>query len=236
MQIGGLHKLSLIDYPGKIACTIFLFGCNFKCGFCHNPELVLPKKPRISYSEKEILSFLKERKKYLGGVCITGGEPLIHRDIWKFLGKIKKLGYNIKIDTNGSNPELLKELIDKKMVDYVALDVKANKESYAVIAGTEVNLKGIEKTIKLLAKSKIDYELRTTVIRGYHDKEKLKKIAKWLTKVIKKPKKYTIQNFIPRKDKLISKKFEKLQQFNDEELKEMGKAIEKYYQEVRIKA
>ena len=129
MKISGLQKLTLIDYPEKIACTVFLFGCNFRCGFCHNPELVLRDNPERVYKEKEILDFLKQRKKYLDAVCISGGEPLINPDLSELLRKIKELGFIVKLDTNGSNPEGLKELIGKKLVDYIAMDVKADRDN-----------------------------------------------------------------------------------------------------------
>ena len=137
MIIGGVQKLSLIDYPQKLAATIFLVGCNFRCPFCYNPELVLPEKIKEHsfFSQKEVLSFLKERKGLLEGVCLGGGEPTIHQDLPKFCQKIKKMGYLIKLDTNGSNPEMLKELIEKNLIDYLAIDVKAPKEKYLKVIG-----------------------------------------------------------------------------------------------------
>src|SRR3989338_8960504 len=130
MKIAGIQKMTLIDYPDKIACTFFTFCCNFKCGYCHNPELVIRKGIINNYPIEECLDFLKRKRKYLDGVCITGGEPLINHDIKDFLFKIKKMGYLIKIDTNGSNPDRLKEIIDEKLVDYVAMDIKSDKEKY----------------------------------------------------------------------------------------------------------
>ncbi len=130
MQVAGLQKLTLIDYPSKLACTIFLSGCNFKCGFCHNPELVFTNTQKGVYSENDILDFLDKRKKYLDGVCITGGEPLINPDLKDLLEKIKEKGYLIKVDTNGSNPELLKKIIEQKLADYIAMDIKTDAENY----------------------------------------------------------------------------------------------------------
>jgi len=236
MNITELQKLSLIDYPGKLACTIFLFGCNFRCGFCHNPELVLPERAVVGYREEEVLEFLNERKKYLDGVCITGGEPLLNPTLPVFLDKIKKLGYKIKIDTNGSNPNLLKEIIEKKLVDYIAMDVKADKENYDVLCGKEVDLKEIEKSVELILDSDLDYEFRTTVIRGYHTPDRLKKIGEWLFSIRNfKPKLFCIQNFVPREGKLVDEKFEKIKQFSDKELNDMKKEIEGYFEEIRIR-
>ena len=234
MQIAGLQKLTLIDYPDKIACTIFLFGCNFRCGFCHNPELVLPDRPKKTYKEKEILDFLKQRKKYLDAVCITGGEPLINPDLNKLLKKIKELGFFIKLDTNGSNPNKLKELIDKKLVDYIAMDIKADKDNYNILAGVKVDINRIEESMKIIINSGLDYEFRTTIIRGYHDTEKLRKIGEWISR-LGKAKKYVIQNFIPREGKLVDKKFEKIIPFEDNELDEMKKAVSPYFKIVEIR-
>ncbi len=237
MQIADLQKLSLIDYPGKVACTVFLFGCNFRCGFCHNPELVLPEKAVVGYKEEEVLEFLKTRKKYLDGVCITGGEPLINSDIAEFLDKIKRLGYNIKIDTNGSNPALLKEIIEKKLVDYIAMDIKVNKENYDVVTGVNIDLKKINESIALILDSGLDYEFRTTVIRGYHNPDILKKIGEWLLALSgRKPKKYFIQNFIPRENKLVDERFEKIKQFTDEEFKKLKNSVLNYFERVEVRS
>lgn len=234
MQIAGLQKLTLIDYPDKIACTIFLFGCNFRCGFCHNPELVLSDKPKKEYKEKKILDFLRQRKKYLDAICITGGEPLINFDLPELLKKIKGLGFLVKLDTNGSNPKRLKELISKKLVDYIAMDIKADKDNYNVLAEVKIDINQIEESIKLIINSGLDYEFRTTVIKGYHDAEKLRKIGEWISS-FGKAKKYVIQNFIPRQGKLIDKKFEKIVPFEDNELDEMKKAVLDYFEKTEVR-
>ena len=235
MQIAGLQKLTLIDYPDKLACTIFLFGCNFRCGFCHNPELVLSDKPKKEYKEKEILDFLKQRKKYLDAVCITGGEPLVNSDLPELLKKIKELGFLIKMDTNGSNPNELKKLIDKKLINYIAMDIKADKDNYNVLAGVKVDINRIEESMKIIINSGLNYEFRTTVIKGYHNPEKLKKIGKWINS-FGNAKKYVIQNFIPRQGKLIDEKFEKIIPFDDNELEEMKKAVLPYFEKVSVRA
>ena len=227
MKIGGLQKFSLIDYPGKIACSIFLSGCDFRCRFCHNPELVFNEES--NFSEKEVLDFLEKRKGKLEGVCITGGEPLINNDLIEFLKKIKNLGYEIKIDTNGSNPELLKKIIENKLVDYIALDIKADKDNYNLISGTEIDTKKIEESLRIIINSGIDYEVRTTAVRNYNN---LEKIGKWLSNF--KIKKYVIQNFVIR-DKLIDNNFKKIKQYSEEELNEIKEVIKEYYEIVEIR-
>src|SRR3989344_4958290 len=152
MLIGGLQKLTLIDFPGKVACTVFLSGCNFRCPFCYSPELVLPGqiKNRPGISEKEFFDFLKERKNLLEGIVICGGEPTSDKKLPVFLKKIKKMGFFVKLDTNGSNPEMLKKLIDKKLIDYVAMDIKGPKGKYSQIAGTKIDIEKIQKSINIL--------------------------------------------------------------------------------------
>jgi len=236
MQIAGLQKLTLIDYPDKLACTIFLFGCNFKCGFCHNPKLVFTNGQKGFYSEKDVLDFLDKRKKYLDGVCITGGEPLINPDLKDLLEKIKEKGFLIKVDTNGSNPGLLKEIIEQKLIDYVAMDIKTDADSYDILAGVDVDLSKIEESIKIIFNSGINYGFRTTVIRGYHDPEKIKKIGKWINNLVGKPKKYCIQNFIPREGKLVDDKFEKIKPFEDEELEDIKEAAMPYFEKVEVRS
>jgi pyruvate formate lyase activating enzyme len=236
MIIYSLQKISLIDYPKKIACTIFLHGCNFRCGFCHNPELVLNKNPKQGYSQEEILNFLKKRKKYLDAVCITGGEPLINNDLKEFILKIKNQGYLIKLDTNGTNSKLLKELVDNKLINYIAMDIKSDKENYEKICQIKVDLNKIEESIKTILNSNIDYEFRTTVIKTKHNKKILENIAFWIESLAnKKPKKFCIQNFVARKGKLLDKEYEKIDPFTEQELKEMKKQIEKYFDVVEIR-
>ncbi len=237
MKIEGLQKLTLIDYPEKIACTVFLFGCNFRCGFCHNPELVLPEKSEDFIPEKKVLDFLDKRKKYLDGVCITGGEPLLNKDLVGFLEKVKDKNYLVKVDTNGSNPWLLKKLIDDKLVDYTAMDIKSDKENYDILTGVEVNLNNIEEAAKIISNSKLDYEFRTTVIKSYHNKEVMENIGKWLKKLNngEKIKRFSIQNFHPRKGKMIDDKFEKVRPLEHADLEKLKKIMEKYSEKVIVR-
>jgi pyruvate formate lyase activating enzyme len=222
----------LIDYPEKIACTLFLHGCNFRCGFCHNPGLVLYEPEKI-YSEKEILRFLEKRKNQLEGVCITGGEPLLSVDL-DFLKEIKKLGYSIKIDTNGSFPEKLKELISKKLVDFVAMDIKSSKENYEKIIKSNFNLNKIEESIRLVS-SLENYEFRTTIVEGIHDLDELKKIAIWLNEVLgKKPKKFCLQGF-KNKENLLDENFRSKKDTSKEFVKELKEKIKDYFEKVEIR-
>jgi len=232
MKIKGIQNLTLIDYPGKIACTIFLFGCNFRCGFCHNPELVL-KDTIKEISETEIFNFLSKRKEHLDGVCITGGEPLMTLDE-HFVRRIKIWGYSIKIDTNGSFPEKLKQLIDKKLIDFVAMDIKTCREKYSEVVGINVDLNKIEESIKLISNMK-DYEFRTTIVEGLHSIEDIKKMSVWLNELCgKKPKKFSLQGF-KNQGKLIDESFKKRPDTSDKFLDELKENIKDYFEEVEIK-
>jgi len=229
--IGGLQKTTLIDFPGKIAATIFISGCSFRCPWCYSPELVLPEKikkhPKIS--EKYLFDFLKKRKGLLDGVCITGGEPTIHKDLPDFIKKIKKLGYLVKIDTNGSNPEMLKKIIAKKLVDYVAMDIKAPKEKYNELVGVKINIKKIQKSIDILKEKKVDYEFRSTIVPTVHTKEDVIEMAKW----IKGAKRYYLQNFRP--EKTIDPKFETIKPYPQEYLISIQKAIAPFFEICQVR-
>lgn len=184
MLIAGLNKTTLLDYPGCVAATVFTGGCNFRCPFCHNGTLVLEPLSQQLYTEKEILDFLEKRKNVLKGVCITGGEPTIQADLPDFLLKLKNMGYQVKLDTNGYHPDVLEKLLDKKLLDYVAMDIKNCREKYAVTAGMcndEVfDLKRINDSVRMLKESSVLYEFRTTVVKEFHRKEDLVKIAEWI--------------------------------------------------------
>lgn len=195
MLIGGFQKMTMLDYPEKIACTVFTHGCNFKCPFCHNARLVTQAPQLID--EGEILSYLNKRKGILDGVCISGGEPLLQRDIFEFIKKIKDLGLLVKLDTNGYMPERLQYAIDSGLVDYVAMDIKNSKEKYALTSDCpDLDISKIEKSVEILKAGKTDYEFRTTVVKEYHNIEDMEKIGMWL----KGAKKYYIQSFIDSGD------------------------------------
>lgn len=181
MQIAGLNKTTLLDYPGRVAATIFTEGCNFRCPFCHNADLVLRPSVQNVYSEEEVLSFLKKRKKVLTGICITGGEPTLQEELPDFIRKVRKIGYQVKLDTNGSRPDVLRKLLQEGLLDYVAVDIKNCKEKYALTTGcVELSLKEIEETVSLLAAAEIPYEFRTTVVRELHTPGDILKIGEWI--------------------------------------------------------
>lgn len=177
MRIGGLQKLTLLDFPGHVACTVFLQGCNFRCPFCHNASLVLGTDV---ISEDEVLRFLKKRQGLLDGVAITGGEPLLSKGLDALLEKIKALGYRVKLDTNGSFPDRLRHLIDRQLVDYVAMDIKNSREKYALTAGADGMLPAVEESVSLLLQGLVPYEFRTTVVDELHEPEDFSAIGRWL--------------------------------------------------------
>lgn len=190
MNIVGLQKLTLLDFPGHVSCTVFLGGCNFKCPFCYNSSLIGDDFKDL-ITEEFLFSFLEKRKGKLDGVAITGGEPLLNPNIIDFIKKIKDMGYLVKLDTNGSNPQLLEELIDKKMVDYVAMDIKNSYEKYHITTGSKIDVEKIKKSVEILLKNKVDYEFRTTVVKELHTLDDLKQISI----NIKGAKRYFIQNY-----------------------------------------
>jgi pyruvate formate lyase activating enzyme len=212
MIIGGLQKLTLIDYPGKIACAVFTIGCNFRCSFCHNPELVDAAKFdwKSAISEEKFFDFLKSRQGLLDGVCVTGGEPLLHNDLPEFLKKIKDLRFRIKVDTNGASPGKLLALIKDGLVDYVAMDVKTNvkcqmsnvKTSYEKVCGAKVKLEDIKRSVDIIMTSGLDYEFRTTVAPTLHTEEDIIEIAK----EIRGAKRYYLQQFRPG-EKVLSQEY-----------------------------
>lgn len=229
MNIGGLQKFSMIDYPGKLSAIIFTLGCNFRCGYCHNPELVLPEKFNPSLKEKEIFKFLKTRVKKLDAVSITGGEPTLQPDLLQFMKKVKDLNFLIKLDSNGTNPNMLKEIIDAKLVDYIAMDIKAPLEKYKEVINHSVNLENIKKSIQLIMDSKLDYEFRTTIVKSQLSVKDLINIGK----LIQGAKIYYLQKFIP--SKANDERFLKEKTYSDEEFKEIKKNILKYVQKCEIR-
>jgi len=232
MKIAGLQKTTLIDYPGQIAATLFLYGCNFRCGFCYNADLVT-KEAKGSFKEEEILAFLDKRKGKLNAVCITGGEPLLTLTE-SFLKKIKDLGYLVKIDTNGTNPRKLKNLIEKGLVDYVAMDIKGSKEDYDIITGVKVNINDIEETIMILKEFE-NYEFRTTTLEEFHNSEKIESIGKWLGKLMgEKPYKYFLQGFKKDGD-FIDPEYKKKNNTSEKYLKDLKKTADNYFQTVGIR-
>ena len=193
MKFYGMQKMTLLDYPGYVACTLFTGGCNFRCPFCHNALLVLDLDENYTIPEEEVLAFLKKRQGLLDGVCVTGGEPLINKDIGDFLSKVKELGFKIKLDTNGTNPALLKELVSQKLVDYVAVDIKNSPEKYAETVGLKsFDMSTIKQTVNFLMSGCVDYEFRTTVTKQFHTEKSMEEAARF----IRGAKRYFLQNFV----------------------------------------
>ena len=187
MLIAGLQKMTLIDYPGKVAATVFTPGCNFRCPFCHNPELVHSSHFTVHGNEQvekrmdEFFEFLEMRRGKLDGICITGGEPTLQPNLVEFIKKVKGLGFAVKLDSNGTRPGVLQKLLKSRLVDYVAMDIKASPENYARVCGVEANLEKIKKSVELIRDLADDYEFRTTVVPGLHSEEEFKEIADWLS-------------------------------------------------------
>lgn len=190
-MIGGLQKVTLLDFPGKVACTVFLTGCNLRCPYCHNPDLVLTKDNGKYISEKEFFEFLLSRKGKLDGVCITGGEPTLYPNLTNLIRRIREMGFLVKLDSNGTVPEILKPLLREKLLDYVAIDIKNAPSQYAETCGADV-IEYVEKSVALLKNSNIDYEFRTTVCHPFHSPKCMEEIGRWL----RNAKRYYIQPFV----------------------------------------
>ena len=200
MIIAGLQKMTLLDFPGKVACTVFLQGCNFRCPFCHNSGLLGGTGEPLLDADG-LLSFLKSRKGLLDGVCVTGGEPTLQPELPDLLEKIKAMGFAVKLDTNGSRPELLRRLAEGNLIDYVAMDVKNCPARYAETAGMAPALLGkIEESLRLLLSGSVDYELRTTMVAEFHDEGAMEEMGRWLAALVpgKKPKRLFLQRFADR--------------------------------------
>lgn len=227
MHIAGLQKSSLIDYPEKIACIIFTQGCNFRCGYCHNPELFEQREPLIS--TEAFFEFLKTRQNKLDGVVITGGEPTLQKDLEDFISEIKNLGFLIKLDSNGTNPNIIKNFIKENLIDYVAMDIKAPLYKYEQITNTKVETENIKKSINLILNSNIDYEFRTTVIKSqlsYNDFDEIGKL-------INGAKNYYLQKFIP--SKILDENLMSEMTYSDKEFEEIKQILSKYIQKIEIR-
>ncbi len=228
MQIHGFNKTTLLDYPGHLASTIFLGGCNFRCPFCHNASLVLAPSDQPTISEEEVFHTLNKRKGILEGVCITGGEPTLYPDLPEFIRKIKALGLLVKLDTNGNNPTLLKNLVSGGDVDYVAMDIKNSKDKYSLSSGIDsFDTTKISESISYLLSSDINYEFRTTVMKEHHTMEDIISIGKW----IKGSKAYYLQSYKDSGD-IISPG---LSSYSKSELNEFREALLPYVLEVGIR-
>lgn len=220
MEIGGLQKITLIDYPGHIACVVFLVGCNFRCPWCYSPELVLPDKivrqPKIE--EEEFFDFLENKKGLIDGVVICGGEPTINENLPDFINDIRAMGFKTKLDTNGSNPQVIKSLLKAKILDYIAMDIKAfpDEENYLKSSGVKIGVDKIKESIEIIKNSGIDYEFRTTVVPSIHKKSDIIKIAEYLAP----SRRYFLQNFRP--EKTLQPNLEKEIPYPDKFLEELA--------------
>lgn len=242
MLFGGLQQFSLLDYPGHISAIIFTRGCNFHCRFCYNPMLVLPaagkiKKNHRLIKEDDFFNFLKTRVGKLEGVVVTGGEPTLHADLPDFLKKIKKLGFKVKLDTNGTNPGMLEKLVKKarkreseKAIDYIAMDIKAPLEKYETVTGAPVDLRNIRKSVKIIMQSGIPYEFRTTLVPGLHAKEDVAKIGE----IIKGADKWFLQ-FFKGDINLLDAAWQGKKAFSEKEMEAMAEIGRKYVKKCEVR-
>lgn len=227
MLIKGFQKLTLLDYPGKTACTVFTGGCNFRCPFCHNAGLVTKMDPDI-IDESEVFAHLKKRQGILDGIAITGGEPLLQGDIEDFLEKIREFNYEIKLDTNGSFPQKLKRIIEKGLCDYVAMDIKNSKEKYSETVGiSEFDISSVEESIDTLMNGNVDFEFRTTVTSDFHTVKDIEDIGKW----IKGTENYYLQNFVDSGNLIDSS----VTGVSKDEMNEMLEVVKKYVPTAQIR-
>ncbi len=232
-MICGLQKMTLLDFPGKVACTVFLGGCNFRCPFCHNSELFMGKPEKLMEDEA-FFQFLAKRKGLLDGVCVSGGEPTLYKDLPAFLAKIKELGFAVKLDTNGSRPEVVKALVADKLVDYIAMDVKNSPKLYGQTVGVEtMPLAPIEETLRFLLEENVDYELRTTLVAQFHDEAAIQDMGVWLASLVPgvKPKKLFLQSFVDRDTVL----FAGLTAPESETTARFAKILEPFVQQVAVR-
>lgn len=229
MLISGLQKLTLLDYPGHTACTVFTPGCNFRCPFCHNAALVLPEREAYRLETEEVLRFLRKRVGVLDGVAVTGGEPLLQRDIRGFLEAVRELGYQVKLDTNGSFPEKLRELVEAGLVDRVAMDIKNSPALYGVTAGREnIDLAPIGESKDYLLSGIVEYEFRTTCVKGLHTGESIAAAAEW----IHGAREYYLQQYKNSGDVIAA---EGLGSFDEKEMRSLAEEAAKYVPTVKIR-
>jgi len=227
MKIAGIQKLSLVDYPEKICCTVFTAGCNFRCPFCHNAALVTHIGEE-SEPLNEVLSFLQKRKNLLQAVCVSGGEPLLQHGVDDFIKQVKEMGYLVKLDTNGSMPDKLKKLCQTRLVDFVAMDIKNSKQKYAMTAGLKTfDLAPVEESVSFLLKGTVPFEFRTTVVREFHAAEDFKEIAKW----IGNPDRYFLQQFVNSGDLIDGN----MHGYDNNEMQQLIEQVKKYIPNARLR-
>ena len=227
--ITGLQKLTLLDFPGKVACTLFTKGCNMRCPFCHNASLVVRADEQPPYDNYELLEFLKKRFGLLDGVAITGGEPTLWPGLYDFIAEVKKIGYEVKLDTNGTRPDVIKKLVADRLVDYIAMDIKNCREKYGATIGFDesYDLTAIDESINFLMESNVDFEFRTTVTRQFHTTEDIVKIGEW----IRGNEKYFLQQFKDSGD-IIG---EGLSEYNKEDMEALLDEIRQFVPNAQVR-
>lgn len=227
MNIHGLQKMTLLDFPGKVACTVFLGGCEFRCPYCHNSELLDMNAPALM-DDTELFKFLEGRKGLLDGVAITGGEPLLRKDIVEFIKHIREMGFLVKLDTNGNHPDKLREILETGLVEYVAMDVKNSKERYGETIGLPVfNVNRVDESIQILLSGKVEYEFRTTVVKEFHDAASFEGIAEW----IKGADNYYLQGFVDRETVMYSG----LGAYSKEEMETLQDIVKPHVKHIEIR-
>lgn len=228
MTFGGFEKCTLVDYPGKVACMVYTVGCNFRCPYCHNPELV-DETVEARYTEQAILDFLATRRGLLDGVVITGGEPTMHEELPAFMRKVKELGFLVKLDTNGTNVRMLERVLHEGLVDYVAMDVKSPLETYSQTVARPVDIDAIRHSIDLLRSSPIEYEFRTTVIKSLLSRDDVEAIGK----SIQGAKRYFLQKFVSTK--ILNPQFRTKTTYTDEEFEDLQALMSRYVERCEVR-
>ena len=228
VPVGGIQKLSLVDFPGHVAAALFTAGCNMRCGYCHNPELVLPERLAPSIPIDDIMLFLKSRVGRLDGVVVSGGEPTIHDDLPELIRRIKELGYDVKLDSNGTRPEMIRQLISDRLIDFVAMDIKGPLEKYQEIAARPIDLEAIQETIALLIDSGLEHEFRTTIVREQLEPEDFYKVGE----LVKGAKRFALQHFLP--GTTLSPQFHTATTFTDAEFDQAKNIMEGYVEKCVI--
>ncbi len=233
IDIRGVLRTSMLDFPGKLSCVVFTNTCNFRCPFCYNPELALgkPSEPQVPVSE--FFSFLESRKDWLQGVAITGGEPTLHKGLSDFCRKIKELGFDVKLDSNGFSPEILENLFSQNLVDYIAMDIKSSRENYEKAAGISLDTDIIERSISLIKEKAPDYEFRTTVIPGFVGEKELLSIGNWLSDS-GTAKRFFLQQF-KSDSRMIDSSLEGKNSFSPDELKSFAEKLRPFFKEVGVR-
>jgi pyruvate formate lyase activating enzyme len=229
LPIVGLQRLSLVDYPGRLCSTIFTAGCNFRCPYCFNVEIVLEPNKLASISEEEVLELLKVRRGFIDGVCIGGGEPTLHGALPAFTRRAKLLGLKVKLDTNGSRPRMLRRLLEDELLDYVAMDVKAPLGRYREVVGAKVDVEAIRESIRILRRGRVDHEFRTTIVPGVLTEEDVREIARTLTG----SKRYVLQQFRP--GKTLDPRLRDVEPYPEEALLRLRDEVAHYFSECKVR-